>query len=82
MCPLCNDKGIMFNRDSKGYERMYACSCPLGDKHCYEMYAPSDKNKERAMKLPRWGVKTGVGDGKLPIVKPDSRAKASGEKDE
>lgn len=50
-------EGLVFTRDRKGYERVYRCSCPLGDSHSQPMYAPTDKEKARPFYLPVFGVK-------------------------
>lgn len=43
-CDDCNDTGFA------GYLR---CACPLGEKVPEDYFSPSDRNKERPIKIPR-----------------------------
>lgn len=57
MCSYdCRD-GLIFTRDSKGYERLYRCPCELGDKYNHSLFSPSDKTKEKPIELPVYGKK-------------------------
>ena len=57
MCELCRD-GLVHTRDAKGYERVYACTCSLGEPHRQPVFAKSDKDKERPFTLPTYKPKT------------------------
>lgn len=54
MCPRCDDSGLVHTRDSKGYERVYRCYCPLGEKYAETLFAPSDKEKAHPMGIPKF----------------------------
>jgi hypothetical protein len=47
----CDGKGWLTVKDEKGYRSVCACTCEIG-KNLPPFFSPSDKEKERPLKLP------------------------------
>ena len=64
--------GMVFARDDKRYEFLYACRCPLGQALRRESWHfPSDVDKENPYTLPFVPLGTKDIDGNLPFVPPE-----------
>lgn len=51
-CGECSDSGLRFTKDSKGFDRMYRCSCEAGMKLKTSLFAASDKDKTKPIEIP------------------------------
>lgn len=72
-CNECDDSGYIFTVDDSGNEFLNLCECSKGQSHRKDLFAPSDKERERPITIPTYSK---------PKPKISGRDRATGDKDE